>query len=137
MQNIANVTSKAVPARTLVADESTLYSALQCMCQQVYIYYPFSDDGEMSTYEWLLPIGSTDPTYPYLSTITDRSGLSYPNGAGDCLNPIMQPSCYSFLPTYCGPACTFCADLSTTSCARFKAPPVRSPYSCCAAHPSH
>jgi hypothetical protein len=79
--------------------------------------------------EWLLPIGSPDPTYPVLSAVTHLSGLSYPDGAGDCLNPITQPSCYPVLPGYCGGACTYCRAggiSGPTFCARFKAPPVRS-----------
>ena len=90
----------------------------------------------ISTAEWLLPVGSSDPTYPTLSApaVTAISDIEYPNGAGDCLNPIEQPSCYN-IPgdgfNYCGYPCGYCAYLSTTSCQRFKAPPVRIKSLCC------
>ena len=81
--------------------------------------------------EWLLPIGSADPTYLQLSasTCTDVSGIQYPDGPGDCLNPVQQPTCFHYPPgsglAYGGTACGYCSIQISANCARFKAPPVR------------
>lgn len=90
--------------------------------------------------EWLVPMGSTDPTYLVLGTSASmsKSHLTYPNAAGDCFRPITQPACNSGDPNYCGSACKYCFDNNNNLnsqgnpvgagpdiCRRFIAPGVR------------
>ena len=84
--------------------------------------------------EWLLPIGSLDPTYQTVIAGDVGKALNT-NGQGDCDNPNVLPKCYitenQDVAEYCGSTCYYCAPSAfgfygPTACGKFKAPPVRS-----------
>jgi len=77
-----------------------------------------------SAAEWLLPIGSSDPTYAQAAVQNLNSG-----GAGTCLSPNTQPSCSLVSGNaYCyNSGSNDLKEPGPDFCHRFLAPQVRSP----------
>ena len=97
-------------------DKSAVADCLPMLCWQAYIH-----NG--SAAEWLLPIGSSDPTYASAAVKALNSG------PGTCLSPNTQPACTAVSGT------SYCYNSGSNNlqgqgpdfCHRFLAPQARSP----------